>query len=157
MFGNKNKIEKQAESIIKEFFKKTSFEVEIRINGIEKNTISVVAELENPQALIGEGGKTLFSIQHLLNKLLRRKLQDDKEIFYIDLDINDYKKKKNDFLKELARTSADEVSLSGKEKELRPMPAHDRRIIHLELQERTDIKTESIGQGVQRRIVIKPL
>ena len=76
--------------------------------------------------------------------------------FYIDLDIQNYKKKKAEYLKELARSLADEVSLTKKEKNLDPMPAYERRIIHLELAERKDISTESIGEEPERKIVIRP-
>ena len=155
MFGKKNKTEQRAQEIIKDFFDKTSFEVSIKIDKKENNSLPVLVELEEPQALIGEGGKTLLSIQHLLNKILKKEFKDE-PIFYIDLDINDYKKKKNNFLIELSQSSADEVALSKKEKELRPMPAYERRIIHLELKDRADVQTESIGQGLQRRIVIRP-
>ena len=154
MFGKKNKEEQKVQSIIRDFFEKTSFEISIKIGQKENNSLPVLIELEEPQALIGEGGKTLLSIQHLLNKILRKEFKDE-PIFYIDLDINDYKKKKNSFLKELARSSADEVALSKKEKELRPMPAYERRIIHLELKDREDVQTESIGQGLERRVIIK--
>lgn len=155
MFGKKNKKEQKVQDIIKDFFEKTSFEVDVKIEQEEDNSLPVLIELEEPQSLIGEGGKTLLSIQHLLNKILRKEFKDE-PIFYIDLDINDYKKKKNNFLRELARESADEVALSKKEKELRPMPAYERRIIHLELKDRSDVQTESVGQGLQRRIIIKP-
>ena len=77
-------------------------------------------------------------------------------MFYIDLDINDYKKKKKDYLKELACSIANEVALSKKQKELPPMSAYERRIIHLELAERQDVSTESIGQEPERKVIITP-
>ena len=51
---------------------------------------------------------------------------------------------------------ADEVVLTKKEKILSPMPAYERRIIHLELAERKDVSTESIDQGLERKVVIRP-
>ncbi len=66
------------------------------------------------------------------------------------------KRKKYEYLRELAKSVADEVALTKKEKQLAPMPAHERRIIHLELVGRTDIISESIGQEPERKIVIKP-
>jgi len=95
----------------------------------------------------------LTEIQHLLKAILRRKIS---EVFYIDLDINDYKKKKKEYLKELAISTADEVALSKKQKELPAMPAYERRIIHMALAERNDVITESVGEGIERRPVIKP-
>ena len=75
--------------------------------------------------------------------------------FYIDLDINDYKKKKIEYLKETARAVADEVALTKKEKYLPSMPPYERRIIHMELASRSDVTTESIGQEPERKIVIR--
>ena len=137
----------------KEFFGKTTFEVEIEFLAQKDETIPINLKTDDPQILIGEGGQTLVEIQHLLKVILKRKIS---EPFYIDLDINDYKKKKIEYLKELARSVADEVALTKKEEQLAPMPAYARRIIHLELAGRQDVTTESLGQEPERRVVIKP-
>ena len=138
----------------REFFERTTFEVEIDFLPEENQTIPINLKTEDPQILIGEGGQTLSELQHLLKAILRKKVKGIS--FYIDLDINDYKKKKTSYLKELASSLADEVSLTKKEKILAPMPAYERRIIHLELADRKDITTESIGEEPDRRIVIRP-
>lgn len=137
----------------KEFFKKTTFEVEIEFSPQKDETLPINLKTDDPQILIGEGGQTLVEIQHLLKAILKRKIS---EPFFIDLDIVGYKKKKIEYLKELARSMADEVALTKKEKQLAPLPAYARRIIHLELAGRQDVTTESIGQEPERRVVIKP-
>ena len=137
----------------KEFFKKTTFEVEIEFSPQKDETLPINLKTDDPQILIGEGGQTLGEIQHLLRAILKRKIS---EPFFIDLDIVGYKKKKIEYLKELARSMADEVALTKKEKQLAPLPAYARRIIHLELAGRQDVTTESIGQEPERRVVIKP-
>jgi spoIIIJ-associated protein len=141
------------EKIVKEFFQKMTIDGEIKILPPKDETLSIHLKVENPQILIGEKGQTLFEIQHLLKAILKRKINEN---FYIDLDINDYKKKKIEYLKDLARSVADEVSLTKKEKILSPMPAYERRIIHLEIASRKDVTSESIGQEPERRVVIKP-
>lgn len=113
-------------------------------------TVSIVAE--EPQLLIGEKGQTLFEIQHILRMILKKHLPEETRL---NLDVNDYRKNKEVYLRELARETADEVSLTKKEKELQPMPAVERRIIHMELAERTDIASDSVGEGVDRRVVIR--
>jgi len=138
---------------VKEFFEKTTFEVEIEFQSPQDQTLPINIKIDEPQILIGEGGQTLVEIQHLLKAILKRKISDS---FFIDLDINGYKKKKIEYLKELARSLADEVGITKKEKILSPMPAYERRIIHLELAGRSDVTTESIGQEPERRIVIRP-
>lgn len=139
--------------ITKDFFKKTTFEVEIEFLPPQELTLPINLKTEDPQILIGEGGQTLVEIQHLLKTILRRKIQ---EPFFIDLDINGYKKKKIEYLKELAKSVADEVALTKKEKSLASMPAYERRIVHLELAGRQDVTTESIGQEPERRVIVRP-
>jgi len=138
---------------VEEFFQKITFEVEIDLLPEKEETVPINLKMDEPQILIGEGGQTLNEIQHLLKAILRKKIS---EPFYINLDINDYKKKKTEYLRELARSLADEVSLTKKEKTLAAMPAYERRLIHLELSSRSDVVSESMGEGLDRRVVIKP-
>ena len=138
---------------IEEFFEKTTFKVIFDSFLEEEQTIFINLKTEEPQILIGENGQTLNEIQYLLKIILKRKIKD---FFYLDIDIDNYKKKKEEYLKKIALSAADEVFLFKKEKELEPMSAQERRVIHLVLSERKDVFTESIGQGSQRRIVIKP-
>jgi len=153
---------KTIKKIIGEFFQKTTFEVEIEILPQKDSTLPVNLEAEDPQVLIGDQGQTLAEIQHLLRIILRRALrqEDDKKTeenpFFIDLDINGYKKKKTEYLEELARSAADDVALMKKEKSLAPMSAYERRVIHLALANRSDVVTESIGQEPERKILIRP-
>lgn len=150
------------EKVVREFFHKTTFGVEIEILPQENSTLFINLKAEDPQILIGDQGQTLAEIQHLLRAILRRvfwreqdKKEDEKPLF-IDLDINGYKKKKIEYLKELARSMADDVALMKKEKSLTSMSAYERRIIHLTLADRSDVVTESIGQEPERKIIIKP-
>lgn len=147
--GDLEKIKK----IVKEFFKKTTFEVDISFLPQKDETFPINIKTDEPQILIGEKGQTLTDIQRILKSILRKAIQ---EPFYIDLDINDYKKKKIEYLKELAHSIADEVVLIKKEKILPIMQPYERRIIHLELAERNDITTESIGREPERRVVVRP-
>ncbi len=144
---------KKIEEFIDEFFKKMSFNVEIEQININDQVISVSVKTDMPQILIGENGQTLLEIQRLLKLILKKQVSDQ---FYLDIDINNYKKQKKEYLKEMAKAAADEVGLFKKEKELLPMPAFERRIIHTELSERNDVVSESIGEGKDRRVVIKP-
>ena len=138
---------------IMEFFKRATFEVDIEFLSQENSTLPINIKAENPQILIGEGGQTLADMQHLLKAMLRKKIQDN---FYLNLDINDYKKKKIEYLKELAKLTADEVTLMKEEKVLPSMSAYERRIVHMQLAEREDIVTESTGRDPERKIIIKP-
>ena len=139
--------------ITKEFFQKTTFDVSLDFSTQEENTLLIEVKTEDPQILIGERGQTLADIQHLLKIILRKKTE---ESFYINVDINDYKKKKAEYLKELANSVADDVVLTKEEKALSPMRAFERRIVHMELAERSGVITESIGERDERKVVVKP-
>jgi len=146
---------KKIKETAEEFFQKMTIDVlklEVNSSG-DIDVVDLDIKLEEPQILIGEHGQTLFELQRLLKTVLNKKLQ---KIFYLNLDINEYKKKKIEYLKDLAKDLADEVALNKEEKVLFPMPAYERRIIHTELSQRKDIITESQGEGQDRHIVIKP-
>jgi len=139
--------------ISKEFFEKTSLEIGTEILELEGKTIPINLKTEEPRLLIGQNGQTLNEIQHLLKVVLKKEVQGE---FYINLDINDYKKRKIEYLKESVKHLADQVISSKQEKILMPMSAYERRIVHLELVNNQEIMTESIGSGLDRRIVIRP-
>ncbi len=151
MFGDKTL--KEIKKITREFFEKAGFEVKIESEKKEDGKITVRITTEDPKTLIGQGGETLMEIQKLIKSMARRKIEDN---FYLDLDINEYKEKKEDYLKESARSLADEVALSQEEKAMLPMSSYERRVIHLELADRSDVITESKGEGRERRVVVKP-
>lgn len=162
---NQNDLEKIKQET-QRFFEKMNFDIgtKIEIKQIEENIISLNLTTQEPQILIGKDGQTLMDIQHLLKRILGKVLyKDDKEDdniekhIFIDFDINNYKQRKIEYLKELANGSADEVVLTKKEKILNPMSSYERRIIHLELSERQDIETKSIGEEPMRKVVIMPL
>lgn len=148
-----NQETQKIKNIVQDFFEKMTIPVEVEIRAQKERTIPVDIKTENPQILIGERGQTLIEIQRLLKAIIKKITKED---IFVDLDINDYKKKKIEYLKELARSAADEVVLNKKEKILASMPAYERRIVHLELAERKNITTESIGEEPERKIVIRP-
>jgi len=140
--------------IVKSFFDKTSFDIDLEILPLQDKTVPIKIKTDEPRFLIGQNGQTLSDMQRLLKTILRRQVLDD---FYIDIDINDYKKKKIDYLQQLARESADEAVLSNKEISLNPMSGYERRVVHMALAERKDILVQSTGQEPYRKISIRPL
>ena len=154
----------EIKGVVQEFFQKAGIDAEIefsplqelpQVSDSEEKGYAVFSNLKtkDPQLLIGERGQTLLEIQQLLRLVLRKKTGKQ---FFFDIDINDYKKKKTEYLKELARFSAEEVILSKKEKILPPMPSYERRIVHSELSGSQSVTTESAGEEPERRVVIKP-
>ncbi|MGM0439264.1 MAG: protein jag [Patescibacteria group bacterium] len=144
---------RKIEKISVNFFEKISSDIEVNVEKTDERNVEINAKMDKPQVLIGENGQTLKGTERLLRLALRNNI--DKR-FYITLDINDYKKKKRDYLEQKAREAADEVSLTGVEKRMPALPASERRIIHIELENREDVKTESVGEEPERQVVIKP-
>jgi len=138
--------------IIKDFFEKIGFQVDSNIL-IKDDTVICKIEYSDPSILIGKNGQTLFNIQHLISRIIKKNIKN--EIFF-DLDINDYKENKVQYLKELAQQIADEVALTKQGKVLPNLSAYERRIIHLELVNRDDVIAESSGEGPERKLIIKP-
>ena len=144
---------KKIQKIIENFFEKMGEKIEVEEIYFKEGVIFVNLKSEESQILIGEKGRTLFCLQHLLKKILIKEIG---KFFYLDLDINGYKKKKADYLRSLAKNLADEVALTKKEREFSPMLPYERRIIHLEIIKREDVSSYSIGEGSERRVVIEP-
>jgi len=158
----------------KEFFEKMTIavsDIEISMSSEKKESsgsqnsseeirdvINLDVQIDEPQILIGQQGQTLFEIQHILRTILNKKLSKSsaQKSFFLNLDINGYKRKKIEYLKYLAKDSADQVVASKEEKVLLPMSSYERRVIHSELAQRTDVITESQGEDSERHIVIKP-
>ncbi len=140
---------------IEDFFKRTKLDFSLEVKNPEEEGIPVKIKTEEPKLLIGEKGQTLAEIERLIKSVLRKKFPD--QTFYINLDVNGYKEKKAEYLREAARSAADEAVLTGKEKKLGPLPASERRIIHMELANRENVTTESTGREPERSVLIRPV
>ena len=104
--------------------------------------------------LIGERGNNLVAVEHVLKKIISKKKGEEEQRF--TLDINDYRMKRLEDLKQDVKNAAREVRLYHRDSPLRPMSSFERRIVHLLLAEYPDITTESVGADTERRVIIKP-
>jgi spoIIIJ-associated protein len=102
-------------------------------------------------ALIGRKGERLSALQHLVNLMLSRQLGSWTRVL---VDVEDYRGRRERQLREIATRAADRVRESGKMLQLEPMPALERRWIHLALRGDADVATQSIGEEPHRRVVI---
>ncbi len=102
--------------------------------------------------LIGQRGETMRALQFMISNALKN---NGYEIVRVNVDVADYKKARSSRLAEKAQEWLDEVKASGKEMHLQPMNAADRRTIH-KLASEAGLTTESVGEGRDRHIVLKP-
>lgn len=120
---------------------------------LERNEIKIVISGEKMGLLIGNHGKTLDSIQFLTSLYVNRQ---KKTYIKVSVDTENYRKKREETLSNLARSLARTVIKNQKSASLEPMSANQRRIIHLTLQNNPKVKTYSVGEEPRRRVVIAP-
>lgn len=108
----------------------------------------------NVSMLIGERGNNLIALEYVLKKIINKKKGGEEQRF--TLDVNDYRIKRLEDLKQDVKNAAREVRLYHRQSPLRPMSSFERRIVHLLLEEYPDITTESSGFDAERHVVIKP-
>jgi spoIIIJ-associated protein len=104
--------------------------------------------------LIGKRGQNLDAIQYIVNKAIS-KYADNRKMIVVDTE--EYRKRREDSLLALAAKLAEKVKKSKKALTVGHMNAHDRRIIHLALQNDESLTTKSRGEGEFRKIVIMPV
>jgi len=128
--------------------------VKVSVESGDTSKLDVRGEEDNREALgalIGRKGERLSALQHLVNLMLSRKLGAWTRVL---VDVEDYRGRRERQLREIATRAAERVRDSGKMLQLEPMPALERRWIHLALREDPDVATQSIGEEPHRRVVI---
>jgi len=113
-------------------------------------------EIEGPDAgrVIGKRGMVLEAIQYLTTRIAHKPGEPRK---HIAVDAEGYRARHEDQLAEMARKLARRVAKEGKVITFDPMSARDRRVVHMALKEITDVRTESHGEGPDRRVQIIPV
>lgn len=131
------------------------FEMEIKKEKSEEGTdiIECNIKTEDSSFLIGQYGANLEALQHIARLLIRKKII---EKINFTLDVNYYRKEKNEAVSQMARHMAEQAVAEKRAMVLRPMSAYERRLVHMELAENSEVLTESIGEGEERKIIIKP-
>ncbi len=135
-----------------EFFTAMGFEAEVEIT-VQGEFFDVSVTVPDAHWLIGSGGKNIGDLYYVLRLFLASRLGG--RVLFV-LDVNGYMRKKEEFLRELARAMADRVRRSREPLILKPMSPRERRIIHTELASFPDIVTESAGEDPERRLTVKP-
>ena len=119
----------------------------------QENTITVQIDGEDVGLVLSQNARALYAISHLLNQVFYRRSSDGCAFV---VDCGGYRKGRELELELMAQKAAESVKHSGKPFSLQPLPASERRVIHLALSEEPSIRTESEGTGLHRRVVILP-
>ena len=119
----------------------------------EPERIVLNIEGDGSGLLIGRKGQTLDALEYLINKIVHKGAEDKKRIV---VDTENYRSRREESLVQLAQRLGDKAKQLGRPVTISPMSAHDRRIIHLALEEDKSLRTRSLGTGLYRKIVISP-
>lgn len=122
-------------------------------------------QAEDGRVLIGMHGDTVHAIDHLVKKIVEKRLpaeafgeggvQEEQQSPHFLIDVNDYRAKQIKDLQQKALMMAERARSFQYDVELSPMSAYERLIVHTTLQSEPNVKTESQGEGRNRRVVIK--
>ncbi len=126
---------------------------EVLINVIkEGESYKISIETKDEKSFVGKDNERFVALSHLLKRMLSKILGEEVKIF---IDINNLRGKNDEALKSKASILAERARAFKKDVELDPMSSYERRVIHSFLEGAPFIKTESIGDGATRRLVIK--
>ena len=142
--------------ILEELMRHLGFDVKVEVESGDTSRLNVVGggvEKDALGALIGRKGERLSALQHLVNLMLSRRMGGWTRVL---VDVEDYRGRRERQLRDLATRAAGRVVETGKMLQLEPMPALERRWVHIALRDHPDVVTQSIGEEPNRRIVVLP-
>lgn len=157
-----NKIE-QVKNIILDLLNAMGVKADVEFE--ESVTKGLIFNIFSPESylLIGRQGQSLHALQILVQALVSKKLNSAPQVgeggerpLWFSLDVDDYKRKREWFLKETAKAAYEKAKTTGRAQGLEPMPNYERRLIHAYLQEHCpEAESFSTGEEPYRKVVIK--
>jgi len=155
----KEKSIKSIKKMVEELMEKAGFLSKVEITESHSDNqdgiICNVKTTEDSNLLIGQYGVNLQAFQHIARLVIRKKLSDERVNF--TLDVNSYRDQKNQVVIEQANEAAKQATNEGRVIIMKPMSAYERRLVHMELSKNDKVATESVGEGENRKILVKPV
>ncbi len=149
---DREKIIAAAEKFLQEVFAAMKLEVTIEVEELEDGCV-LNLNGKGLGILIGRHGQALDSLQYLLNLAVNRK---NEEKIYFTLDVEDYRRRRAEIVTKLAKSVAEKAIKTRKEVKLEPMSRHERKIIHMTLQDNNRVETHSAGEEPYRYVIVTP-
>ena len=144
----------QLTSLVKELLEAASLQVNAKTGEISGRYVNIHLDGKDAAFLVGKHGEVLNAMQYLVNIIAGRRFDNGVRA---TLDGNDYRRRREEALTQLATKIADQVKQRGEEAVLDALPAFERRIVHKALSTYEGISTYSEGEEPNRRVVIAPL
>ena len=151
--GEKANVIETAKEVVSKLIELMGLTASLSVTQPTNGELPVTLNIEGDDLgiLIGRQGQTLASLQYIVRLIVAEKL---KMWVPINVDIAGYKKRRYESLQNLALRLADQVKKSKRLITLEPMPADERRVIHVTLADHPDVTTQSMGEGEARRVAI---
>ena len=147
-------VREATEEFLCTFIRNSGIDATVHCEEKEGGELAYTLEGEDLGVLIGHHGEVLDALQYLLSLVTNRHGDD---YVRVTIDVENYRNKRENTLKALARKTAQRVKRSGRNVTFEPMSAYERRIIHSQAQEIGGVTTHSIGSGDERRVVMSPV
>jgi spoIIIJ-associated protein len=118
-----------------------------------RETLLVEIEGKDLSILIGPHAETLNALQYIASLIIGKELGHSISLV---VDVQGYRKRRSQQIRQLAQRMADQVTKTGRSMALEPMPASERRLVHIELRNHPQVTTESVGEEPRRKVTIIP-
>ena len=142
-----------AQAVLEKILSLIPIEATVETERLDEGRINLTINGDRSGLLIGRKGKTLDALQFIVNKIVNKAL--DKKVDVV-IDSEDYRKRREESLTQLAKEMGDEVKRAKKAVTTAPLNPHERRIVHLTLKDDPELETRSRGEGLLKRVVIVP-
>ncbi len=146
------KQEKVIEKVIDGVLKALEIEGDFSL-AVQENVVEVTLETKDSGMVIGYHGEILEALQLILSLCVSKKVG---EFIRVSVEVGDYKKNRSDWLENLAMQTKQQAIAEGKEVAMPNLRSWERRIVHLFFQDDPDVVSESVGEGRDRTLVVKP-
>ncbi|MBR4642981.1 MAG: Jag N-terminal domain-containing protein [Selenomonadaceae bacterium] len=148
---DRDKVIDAAEDFLKEVFAAMNLQATMKITDNAEEGCLIELSGKGLGVLIGRRGQALDALQYLLNLAVNRKTEDK---VHFTLDVEDYRRRREQALTKLAKGVAERVIKTRREVKLEPMNRHERKIIHTVLQDNERVETHSAGEEPYRYVIV---
>lgn len=130
-------------------------DVKVKLGDDDSNRVQpILIDIEGDDLsfLIGRKSETINALQYITSLIVGRELG---RWIPLQIDVQHYRKRREDELRKLARRIAEQVENTGRKQVLEPMPPNERRIVHIELRDNPNVETESVGEEPKRKVTVR--
>jgi spoIIIJ-associated protein len=140
------------EEITHALFDRLGISGDIKV-AVSEDMVEIALDTEDSGIVIGYHGEVLEALQLVLSMMIAKKIG---RFVRVSLEVGDYRKNRTEFLQTLVMQTKEKVLAESKEFSLPNLKSWERRIVHTLLQEDTEVVSESVGEGKERTLIIKP-